>query len=80
MKLDVDAGFKITKYIRDRLSNTPVLVHTHSQNITNTKFVHEFWLTGSTCEDKVMKLYIEELAGVTKDNNAVNWAHFNAHI
>jgi len=80
MKLEIDAGFKIVKFIRHRLSNIPILVRTHSNNLTNTKFVREFWLTGSTCEDRVVNLYIDELAGVSKDNNGLGWAHYNARV
>jgi len=80
MKLDPNAGFKVTKYIRDRLSNAPILVRTHSNNLKNTKFVREFWLTGSTCEDGVVLQYIDALAGVAEDNNGFGWAQHSASM
>ena len=80
MKLDPDAGFKVTRYIRDRLSSAPILVRTHSNNLTNTKFVREYSLTGSTCEDGVVRLYIDALAGVAEDNEGSDWAKYNASM
>ena len=80
MTLDVNAGFEIVKFVRHRLSNIPILVRTHANNISNTTFVREFWLAGSTCEDQVVKLYIEELAGASDDNNGLDWARYNAQI
>jgi hypothetical protein len=78
MKLNIEAGFTIVKYLRQRLSSIPILVRTDATNVESTKFVTEFSLAGSTSADKVVKQYIDELAGRAEDTNGSAWAHYNA--
>ena len=78
-ELNVDAGYAIARFLRDRVRNIPILVWTHGQNIENTKFVRHIWLAGSTCDAHVVQDYIEGLAGVSEDNCNVQWSQYKAH-
>ena len=73
------AGKRITRYIRDRLQNIPVLVRTKHKNIETTEFVSDIWLAGSTEEYRVAQDYIDQLAGTAKHNCDVHWSKYDAH-
>ena len=72
------AGWTITKYIRDRLGNVPVLVRTRPNFIENTRWVSEFWLVGSTTKKHVSKEYIDQLADKAEHKNGVHWLRYDA--
>jgi hypothetical protein len=78
-EVDIDAGRRVARYFRDRLSIIPILVKTPHNYIEHTRFVKDMWLVGSTCSYSVAKDYIEQLAGVQEHNCSVNCAQYNAH-
>jgi len=73
-----NAGYKITRYIRDRFNNIPILVFTSHDNIVNTKWVKDIWLAGSTCNYPVAEEYVNQLGGESKHNCNVQWAQYDA--
>ena len=73
-----NAGYKIIRFIRERLDNIPVLVFTSHDNVANTKWVKDIWLTGSSSDYKVAEEYVNQLGGVSKHNCSVQWAQYNA--
>src|SRR5271169_5355191 len=68
VKAHRNAGHKITQYIRSRFSNIPILVFTSHDNIVNTKWVKDIWLSGSTSHHQVAQDYVDQLGGVSKHN------------
>jgi len=76
----VDAGETFCSFVRSKLQNVPLLVFTSRDNITNTRFVQEVWLAGSTCEYDIAVEYVNELAGLSArgNNNSLYWAQYNA--
>ena len=77
--VDIDAGRRVARYLREKLGNIPVLVKTPHNYIEHTRFVKDMWLVGSTCSYDVARNYIEQLAGVQEHNCSVDWAQYNAH-
>jgi hypothetical protein len=78
LKAHRNAGHKITQYIRSRFGNIPVLVFTSHDNIVDTKWVKDVWLSGSTSHYQVAQDYVDQLGGVLKHNCNVQWARYNA--
>lgn len=76
--MDGNAGQTVARYLRERLSNIPILVRTSHDYLEHTTFVKNIWLAGSTCAYHVAKEYIEELAGVSAHNCSLHWAQYNA--
>lgn len=75
-ELDIDAGYKIAKFFRDRLSHLPILVFTHQYNIERTKFVSTIAPAGSTHESRVVQEYIDDLTGMLEHD--AQWERYNA--
>lgn len=78
VQVNTKAGAQIAHFLRDRLSNIPILVRAMPDHIDNTHFVKNIWLAGSTSKYDVAKEYIDQLAGKAKENCSVTWAQYNA--
>ena len=75
-RVNINAGYDIARFFRDRHSHIPILVRTHAYNIAHTKFVRTMPPAGSTVDYEVIQKFIDEM--VAKEPGDMSWAKYDA--